>query len=245
MPRFSLNGSWSGHTIPPRAGRVNALSRQEESVSSLDARPLDRIDGFIALAHELAKLPAMANPQYAPAAVDLHEISKKLLIANENMARWLNAFLYLDFRAADARSAFLQLVRDYRTAKTGPRFKELKYSCGDISLIYGRQIAGNLGGWLGRGAKEQDAQRVFVELGNADDDMVAFIHDRLTGALDEFVKEVEPLVDAGRLDDAEAARLRFKVQCSDVSEKLERFGSGLSDLVLEFARLAGRPVTLA
>lgn len=207
--------------------------------------PLDAIDNFITLGHQLAQLPDLSKPQYAPAARDLQEISQKLSRANENMARWLYQFLYFDFLADDARSAFLALVREYRTAKASDRLNEMKYRCGDIEFIFGLHIEGSLGGWLGgQSKKHEHASKVFEELGSADASMVAFIHDELVGKLDAFVREVEPLVDKGALDEAERVRLRLKVEWADLSEKLERFSSGLSELVLEFSRLGGQPVTL-
>jgi hypothetical protein len=212
-------------------------------MSSPASQPLDAIDKFIGLARELANLPDMATPKYAPAAMDLHEISRKLSRANSNMARLLNGFLYFDFLAEDARSSFLALVKDYRDLKASDRFHELKYSCGDIALIYGRHIEGSLGGWFGRPEKKDEAADIFEELGSADADMVAFLHGQLTDTLDGFVAETERLVRGGRFDEAEAAQLRLNVKCAELSEKIERFSSGLSDLVLRFANLAGRRAT--
>lgn len=53
---------------------------------------------FIELGKELAKLPVLVLPQYQPAATDLYEICKKILSANENMARWLHRFRYFNFQ---------------------------------------------------------------------------------------------------------------------------------------------------
>ena len=57
---------------------------------------LDSIDRFIGVA-EIANLPILGMPEYRAAANDLYQIAQKLLIANENMSRWLNRFLYFDF----------------------------------------------------------------------------------------------------------------------------------------------------
>jgi hypothetical protein len=203
--------------------------------------PLDRIDRFLALGRDLAALPVMKEDRYVSAASDLHEIAKKLSVANENMARWLNRFLYFDFRADDARARFLKLAERYRNAKTSDEFKALKFSCGEIDRIYGRHIKGSLKNWLGRPAK--DEANIFVELSQADPVMVEFLDRQFAEAIDSFLREVEPLVNSGDLDRAEAARLRFKVRCADLSARLERFSTGLSDLVIEFARLADEPVT--
>ncbi len=104
---------------------------------------LDSIDRFIGVA-EIANLPILSMPEYRAAANDLYQIAQKLLIANENMSRWLNRFLYFDFRAPDARAQFLNLVQDYRTTKAGRGFRDMKFSCGDIFIIYQQNIEGKI-----------------------------------------------------------------------------------------------------
>jgi hypothetical protein len=51
-------------------------------------------------------------------------------------------------------------------------------------------------------------------------------------------------VDKGDLDRAETRHLEFKVASAPLSERLERFGAELSDLILQYARIAGRPLTI-
>ena len=68
-----------------------------------DTHALDSIDRYIEVAAGMATLPILSEPAYRPAAEDLYQITDKLLVANENMARWLNLFLQFDFRQADAR----------------------------------------------------------------------------------------------------------------------------------------------
>lgn len=74
--------------------------------------------------------------------------------------------------------------------------------------------------------------------------MVAFIYDTVVGGIDEFVQDAEQHVNRSDLNSAEARRLEFKVASAELSERLERLASGLADLVLQYARLAGRPVTV-
>jgi hypothetical protein len=205
---------------------------------------LDSIDRFIGVA-EIANLPILAMPEYKAAADDLYQIAQKLLVANENMSRWLNRFLYFDFRAPDARGRFLELDKDYRTTKAGPGFRDMKFSCGDISIIYHRNIAGKLAEMFPHDQKTvEEVRRVFIDLGNADQDMVAFIYDTVVGDIDKFIADAERDVDRSDLNSAEARRLEFKVASAKLSERLERLAAGLSDLVLQYARLADRPVTL-
>ena len=206
---------------------------------------LDSVDRFISVGGEIAKVPILAKPQYRPAAEDLYEIAQKLLVSNENMARWLNRFLQFDFRGPDARGRFLALVKDYRTTKAGPGFRNMKFNCGDIGLLYQRNIAKEMDTMFPQDPQAaSEAERAFNGLSNADDDMVAFIYDTVVGEIDRFVSAAEQDVDRSDLNAAEARRLQFKVASAELSERLERLGSGLSDLVLQYARLAERPVTL-
>lgn len=205
---------------------------------------LNALDGFIGVARELAKLPALVLPQYQSAARDLYKICQKLLTANEYLSRWLHRFLYFDFRQQDVRTEFLEAVSEYRTMKSGPEFQQLKYSCGDISLIYGQEIASKLGNWFTRTQKREEVEGIFASLGDADDTMVRFIYDYVMAKLDDFVRKAEEHVDAGAMDDAEQLRLEFKAESREITESLERFSGELSDLMIRFAQIARVPVTL-
>ena len=203
---------------------------------------LDRIDRFVSLGKDLAALPVMRDDdRYVPAASDLHAISWRLSVANENMVRWLNDFLYFDFSRNTARSDYLELAKRYDTAKRGNEFKALKFRCSEIDDIYREHIKGSLKTILGRPAA--DEENIFADLGTADGQMVDFINQEFTAAIDSFLRDVDQL-DADDFDGAEAARLRMKVSCAELSARLEQFSTGLSDLVISFARLAGEPVTL-
>jgi hypothetical protein len=205
---------------------------------------LDSIDRFIAVA-TVANFPLLQMPEYQGAASDLYEISQKLLVANENMSRWLNRFLLFDFRDPNARSHFLDLVTQYRTAKAGPEFRNMKFSCGDIYTIFHRRMATALTAmYPDEGEVADEIRHVFTDLSNADRDMVAFIYDTVVGGIDRFVRDAEADVDRADLNGAETRRLQFKVESAALSERLEHFASGLSDLVLQYAQLAQRPVTL-
>jgi hypothetical protein len=206
---------------------------------------LDGIDRMVTVGREIAKVPALAMPQYRAAVEDLYQIAQKLLLANENMARWLNRFLQFDFRAPDARGRFLELVGEYRTTRTGPGFESMKWSCHDIGIIYRRNIETKIPEMFPKDHQAaEEAQRAFNYIINADDDMVAFIYETVVGEIDRFVSDAEHHVDRSDLNFAEERRLQFKVAAAPISERLERLGGGLSDLVLQCARLAERPVTL-
>jgi hypothetical protein len=208
-------------------------------------RALDGFDRMVTVGREIAKVPILAMPQYRAAVEDLYEIAQKLLLANENMARWLNRFLQFDFRAPDARGRFLELAQEYQTTKTGAGFRSLKFSCGDIGIIYARNIATKIPEMFPQDQQAAEkARRAFTYIIHADDDMVAFIYDTVVPDIDRFVADAEHHVDRSELNFAEERRLKFKVAAAPISERLERLGSGLSDLVLECARLAERPVTL-
>lgn len=105
-------------------------------MSSYTRHALDAVDEFVRVGNEIATFSIWVKPEYREVAEDLYQISKKLLAANENMARWLNRFVYFDFRVEDPRTPFLQLVSDYRTAKVGGEFRRMKFNCGDILTLY-------------------------------------------------------------------------------------------------------------
>jgi hypothetical protein len=209
------------------------------SPNSHSQHALDSIDQFIGVGGEIAKLPILALPQYKAAAVALHQIAEKLLEANENMARWRIDFLYFDFLAPNAREQFLNLVKAYRSTKAGPGFHDMKYRCGDIRDIYDRDIASKIADMFPADqATADEARSAFVSLGTADGSMVEFIYDMVIGDIDKFVHDAEQYVDQSDFNSAEIRRLEFKVASAELSERLERFGNQLSDLVLQYARLA-------
>jgi hypothetical protein len=206
---------------------------------------LDAIDKFVKLGNELAKLPAFVFPQYRTAAIDLYQICQKLLVANENLARWLYSFQYFDFTRPSSVPDFLGLCQKYTVMKTGPERRELKFRCSDIRLIYKKEIESKIGTWFTNQQRAKVAGDVFEELTGYDQAMVDFIEREVINRLDTFEKEVEPLVRGNDLNGAEAARLRFKALTGDLGRRLEQFSGELSDLVIKFAEIGKIPVTLA
>jgi hypothetical protein len=59
------------------------------------------------------------------------------------------------------------------------------------------------------------------------------------------LRRAEQNVERGAMNDAEEARLQFKAESREVTERLEKFSGELSDLVILFAGIARVPVTLA
>lgn len=205
---------------------------------------LELIEQFISLGKELAKLPALVLPQYQLAAADLFEISKKILTANENSARWLHRFRYFDFKDSDARSNFLAAVQEYRSLRSGPQFQQLKFSCGDISQVYYRNISSKLGGWFSDSQKLEEAEGIFTKLTDADMEMVHFLQEHILTKLDSYLGEIETHIDFENIEEAERLRLELKSETGEVVQCLERFGDALSELVLDFSKIARIPLTL-
>jgi hypothetical protein len=206
---------------------------------------LELIQQFIELGKELAKLPTLVLPQYQPAAQDLYQICKKILTANENTARWLHRFRYFDFKVANARSNFLSAVQEYRALRTGPGFKELKFSCFDIGQIYYRHISSKLGGWFSNSYDREKAEGLFQKLTDADLTLVEFLEEHVFSNLDKALTNMEREMDTtGTTEGAERLRLGLKLETKETVQYLERFGDDLSDLVLKFAKLARVPITL-
>ncbi len=207
---------------------------------------LDSIDRFIQVGRDIAKLPLLANPEFLSAAEALYLIAHKLLISNENMARWLNKFLQFDFGQPGAPGQFKELARDFQTMRSGQGFYEMKFKCGDIRLIYRRDIEAKLPDLFPTELADVEvARQAFVNLGVADDDMVAYVVDGLVSGLDDFVGRIEKHLGRSDLNGAETERLRFKVASRELSSRLVHFANQLADLVLTYAGLAQRSVTLA
>src|SRR5207249_2874017 len=99
--------------------------------------------------------------------------------------------------------------------------------------------------WFTSQEKLEEAQGVFTALTNADADMVAFTYENVVKKIDKAAQQMEMCVDRCVLDDAETIRLQFKSESGDLAQQLERFGAELSELIIEFARSARVPVTLA
>jgi hypothetical protein len=199
---------------------------------------------FIAIGKELANLPSLVLPQYQPAAADLYAICQKILAANENTARWFHRFRYFDLQSPSARSDFLAAVQEYRALRSGSGFKQLKFSCGDISQIYYTNISSKLSNWFVTTHKQEQAQGVFERLTDADNEMVDFIQEQVLKKLDDFLQNVEDKVDTNSFNEAEQLRLEFKSATKDVVKYLEDFSDDLSELVVSFAKIAKIPVTL-
>lgn len=205
---------------------------------------LELIEQFISLGKELAKLPALVLPQYQPAAADLFEICKKILTANETSVRWLHRFRYFDFKHSESRSNFLAAVQEYRSLRSGPEFQQLKFSCGDISQVYYRNISSKLVSWFKNSNKLEEAEGIFTKLTDADSEMVDFLQKHILGKLDSYLGRIETLIDSGNIEEAEKLRLELKADTAEVVQFIEKFGDALSELVLDFAKIARVPLTV-
>lgn len=206
---------------------------------------LDSVEDFIAVGREMAITPMLATGHYQDVASDLLDIGHKLLVANENMARWLNNFLRFDFRSIDSRSRFFDLVARYKAAKAGGDMNEMKFRCGEIEIIYDRALKFRLEELFPDDeAAVERSRSVLRDLTNADKDMVNFIYDSVVSSIDGFVTDAEQYVDQSDLNGAEARRLEFKVASANLSERLERLAGGLAEVMLEYSRLAQRPIPL-
>jgi phosphohistidine phosphatase SixA len=217
----------------------------EDSKTPETKAALNIIENFIDLGKQVAKLPALVLPQYQSAANDLYRISQVILKSNENLSRWLNRFRYFDFIQADARKDFLQAMQEYKAMKSGPDFQQLKFSCHDLAKVYYSNIASKIGNWFSNQQKKEEAEGIFSALTDADQNMLAFVSDAVISQIDEFLENVEELVDSGNLEEAERNRLALKRDTTDIVAALENFGGGLSALVIEFANIAKRPITLS
>src|SRR5262245_5100551 len=79
----------------------------------------------------LKPLIGFAIPDFRECARGFEAICKKLLDANENVARWINKFRDFDVTHPNVVEEFRKLAADYRSLKTGQRYQELKFDCGE------------------------------------------------------------------------------------------------------------------
>lgn len=196
---------------------------------------MDTIDSFIKISKEIAKLPKLFKADYQGCASDFADICRKILDGNENVVRWFNKFLYFDFTTLDAQKRFFDLKSEYEVLKTGSGYQDLKFNCGEIQYIYHNRISSKI--WF-KGEKLKETQDIFEKLTNADGSMVGFVFNEVFGKLSEFADEAEKFVDNKRFDEAEEARLKFKVKSRGIIQRLQQFSGELSALVLDFTEKA-------
>ena len=229
--------------------RREAQTRQNltpgvDVMASDSQHALDSIDHFIGVARRISGAPALADRPGA--AEDLYIIAGKLLKANENMTRWLHRFLLFDFRGRDARSRFLSLLEEYRTTKAGPGFHDMKYSCGDIFLIYERNIKGDIPTLFPDDAEKRATSRQRSMSWQTPTQTWSPSSTRLWSVRSMRSSETLKTNWTGPTSmPRRSGACRFKVDSASLTGRLERFASELSDLVLTYARLARRPVTLS
>lgn len=205
---------------------------------------MNSVDQFVSTAKVIAKLPALILPQYKQAAEDLYEICKKILKANEALSRWLQNFRYFDFTITNSNSKFLDLVKEYKIMKTSTEFQNLKFHCSDIEIIYFGNIESGIKKWFSKETKKEEVQGIFKRLSQADGEMVKFVFDGIVKEIDYFIDVVEDLVQNNDIDYAEEQRLLFKSDTAKATEKMEEFSNDLANLVIQYARIANKAITV-
>jgi|CXWL01.1.fsa_nt_gi hypothetical protein len=203
--------------------------------------PWDQADTGLGAVEKLIKLLkpliGIAIPDFHAASHGFETVCKKLLDANENLTRWITRFRDFDFTQPEAGKKLLELAGEYRALKTGRRYQELKFDCGEIEMIFFTQIRGKLKD-IFAGDKLNEAQAIFEQLSVADAGLVNFVHTVIFENLDTICEASEAAVNKGDFDAAEEARLQFKVRSGVMFRRLEVIASELSELVLDFKRLA-------
>jgi len=185
----------------------------------------------------LKPLLGMAIPDFKEAARGFEEICKRLLDANESLARWITKFRDFDFTEPEADRKFLELAGEYEALKSGRRYQELKFDCGKIAEVYYGQVRGKIKD-LFSGKKLGEAEEIFSQLTTADADLVRFVHMVVFESLDRICQQTKLSVEKGDFAGAEMERLHFKVESADFYGRIQDIGTQLADLVLKFQRLA-------
>lgn len=201
------------------------------------AKVNEALDTSEKLVQLLRGLAGVVRPEYLEAVPDLQEVCKKLLDANESLVRWISSFRDFDIKAPEATERFKKLAANYKALKTGKRYKELKFDCGEIQMIYQLRLHGKLRD-IFSGEKLQKAERVFEKLSTADAELVRFVHMDIFGQLDSIRARMEAALNNHDSAAAETARLEFKVSSDPLIRRLQNIGDRLADLILEYQNIA-------
>jgi hypothetical protein len=204
---------------------------------------LETLNSFITLSKEISKLPALILPQYQSAAKDLFQICQKILTANEKLTGYLHQFRDLDLRRPDAREKTSDIIREYKAMKISG-LNNLKFSCHDIGIIYSNNIKQKIGKWFSNQQKLEESQGIFEKLTQADTEMITFIVETVIKKIDEFANEIDGWSDQDLIHKAEASRIKFKTQTSQIAQNLEKFNNDLAELVMRFSEIAKTPITI-
>jgi len=210
------------------------------------SEPLDAVGEFVDV---LGGVTRRSNPvidsYYKAAVADLRQVATSLLTSTVNVATWLHRFRDFDFRQENASREFNKLKGEFRAKRIGVGFKDMKWACGDIASIYEDRLKGKLGPLFGHDDRALEAERIFGKLGTADSDMLAYIDDVILLGIEKFITDVEVELGNDGLSAAQRRRLQFETDTSELSNRLEQFSDELSNLVLQFGRIARAPITLS
>lgn len=210
------------------------------------SKPLDAVGEFVDVFGGVTKRSNPVIDSYYKAAVaDLRQVTTSLLTSTVNIATWLHRFRDFDFRQENASHEFNKLKSEFRAKRIGPGFKDMKWACGDIASIYEDRLKDKLEPLFGHDERAAKAECIFEQLGTADSDMLAYIDDVILLGIEKFISDVEVALSNDGLSAAQRQRLKFETDTSELSDRLEQFSDELSNLVLQFGRIARAPITLS
>lgn len=201
------------------------------------------IKDFIGIAKEISQIKRMVLPDYQQCSKDLYKICQKILTPNDNLIVCFNQFLYHSFSEQNAQSDFNQRVADYQNSRK-VNIRQFKFSCSALEYIYFQNIENKIGNIFSDKSKLEDVAGIFQKLISADADMLITLEDNVLKKLDNYIEEVEGLVNTDQLGEAEEKRLEFKQECKEMLKELNDFSNELSGLTITFAKLAQIPLTL-
>lgn len=207
---------------------------------TVDTSALDPVDEFVAVAARAAEVDALRARHLPRASAALCEASKRLLAANRHMAGWLTRFT--SFRISDPQPAdrFRALRDEFVQAQAGGDLSLMKWRCHELGVIFDWEIAPDLDRiFPGDPAARDEITEVFGRLRDADDNMVDFIRHVVVASIEDYVGDVLPDLDAGRLNAAGRRHLAFDRDTAQLMARLIHLAGALSGLVLRFAEQAG------
>lgn len=187
------------------------------------------------IAKEVVGNKEALRQRFMTSAKAFGEIMNDILRANDHTIQWFDEFRYCDL---DDKNGFDNIMKRYHLLAGPDGYRDLKWSCTKIKKIYDDEIRPHIAGFL-NDPQVIKANRVFDALIEGDEKMKAFVKDIVLAKLRTFVDQVEPLMEAGKIQEAKKIKLQFRISTREIYDQLKKLNDDLEDLVLKFDEIAG------
>ncbi len=144
-------------------------------------------DRFISVGN---KLVSVLTPQYKPAAKALFKITDLLLLANQNLLKWIHEFELFDFDT-EKEKTFKELAAKFSEFRNGPEYDLIITHCTQIGAIYKENLEGIIRHFMTKDKnKFGDAGKIFLDLIHSDDAAVKFV-EKIMKNLESSIEDIK------------------------------------------------------